>query len=307
VVGRVNGISALLNRNGERPEVLHYDWPAGSAAEAWASILDVAVGDFDGDGRDDIAVGYDRSTGEGLTTIETGVLLFRDRSAQGTYGAPEVLAHVPMNLSTSYRPQDFSMPAGLLASVPRADGTNALFSLFMLQTSGSTGFQYEGGQATTFLAPNANFGQPIFTRGTGFAGESTLAIGSTSSLALVRPSAPYDSMQTLSLSFTHAGDHELGGGTRIRSVFLLDLDGDGDEDLLERGSSTGSDPWMLWARNRTSDADFDEPTLLQDMHASSKIPESPFVRAGYFPARLFVSDGASPAPPKLWPIACSGG
>lgn len=308
VIGRVNGISALLNKGGERPEVLHYDWPPGSNVDAWASILDVAVGDFDADGRDDIAVGYDRATGENDSTIETGVLLFRDRSAQGTYGAPAVLARVPLYLLMSFRPNDFSMPAGLLASIPRADGTNALFSVFMMQqTSGKTGFQYEGGEALDFLAPSANFSEPIFARGLSFAGESTLAIGGTSSLALIRPSAPFDALATLSMSFTHPSDHELGGGNRIRSVFLLDIDGDGDEDLVERGSINGYDPWPFWIRNRISNAIFDEPAMVQGTYESSKFLESPFVRAGVFPARLFVHDGTPPTPPELWAIACSGG
>ncbi|HWP04851.1 MAG TPA: VCBS repeat-containing protein [Polyangiaceae bacterium] len=307
VIGRVNGISAQLNKGGERPEVLHFDWPPGSTVDAWASILDVAVGDFDADGRDDIAVGYDRATGENDSTIETGVLLFRDRSAQGTYGAPETLAKVPLNLLTSFRPNNFSMPAGLLASVPRPDGTSALFSLFMLQQpDGPTGFQYEGGQALSFLAPSATFGQPIVARGVRFAGESTLAIGGPSSLALVRPSAPYDSVETLSLSFAHPSDHELGGGNRIRSVFLLDIDGDGDEDVVERGSVNGYDPWPFWIQNRISEGVFGEAAMVQGMHESSKLLESPFVRAGVFPGRLFVRDGIPPTPPQLFAIACSG-
>jgi hypothetical protein len=302
VVGRINGISAMLNRGGERPEVLHYEWPAGPSADAWASILDVAVGDFDADGRDDLAVGYDRATGADVVAMETGVLLFRERSAQGTYGAPETLAALPIDLSSGLTPVG-PMPAGILATVETGPDTNTLFSLYMTLEQG-TGFKYEGGKTVTFVAPSIQTNQPIFAQGAPFGGLPTLMLAGREDLMVLEPTLPYAAVSSVHFSFRHAGDHELGGGTRVRSVFLIDIDGDGDEDLVERGRESVDDPGQLWVHNRTAESEFAGAVLVQSDHQSSQAQESPFVRAGVMPARLFVSDG-SPETAALYPIACA--
>ena len=90
-----------------------------------------------------------------------------------------------------------------------------------------TGYLYEGGMGTSFLVPSVTFAQPSFVRGADLGGESALWIGGRDSVEVVQPSAPYDHLATIPVAYSHAGDHELGGGTRVRSVFLLDLDGDG--------------------------------------------------------------------------------
>jgi hypothetical protein len=91
VIGSMTGISAVLNLPGARPEFLHYDWPSDPkyGEPSGATITDVAVGDFDGDGRDDIAASYDRD----LTNLalKDGTLVFRSHTATGTFGAPEIL------------------------------------------------------------------------------------------------------------------------------------------------------------------------------------------------------------------------
>ena len=304
VIGRINGISALLNRPGVRPEVLHYDWPPGTTLDPWASILDVAVGDFDADGRDDIAVGYDRAAGTSLTMVELGVILFRDRSAQGTYGEPEVLTQVAFNLSSSST--DFgTLPAGLLATLGNPAGTNALVSLYM-NTGHAAGLRYENGESTNFQVPNLSFSQPNFARGAAFGGEKALWIGAGDAVDIVRASPPYELLASIPTAYTHRSDHELGGGTRSRSFFLLDIDGDGDEDLVESGSDDSSDSQELSIHDRLGESHFAAPTLAQRPTRGSSTVESPFVRAGVMPGRLFVSVDGSPEGAALVPLVCNG-
>jgi len=303
VIGRMNGITALLNRGDERPEVLHYDWPPGETVDAWASILDVAVGDFDADGRDDIAVGYDRATGADVLTMETGVLLFRDRSARGTYGPPEQIAGAIIDLTLNASLLAV-LPAGLLAVVPSTAGASALISLYLVPEQ-ATGLRYENGSSTNFAAASVPVSPPIFARGAEFAGGPTLMIGSSEVIAIIQPSFPYEHVAGVPLAYRHTSDHEMGGGTRVRSVFLLDLDGDGDDDLVERGTDGSLDGWGLWIHNRTSQAQFDAAALIQDAHESAPFNESPFVRAGGMLGRLFVND-RSKETATVWPLACSG-
>ena len=292
VIGGINGVSAVLNTADERPEVLHYDWPN---TQGWASILDVAVGDFDHDGRDDVAVGYDRTYDS--INVEGGVLLFRDRSAAGTYGEPEVLDHGTTTFGAFSAPPYF--PLGYVAAVPTSGSTKALYWLVDDGTQGMTARRYESPTSTGFPI---DFPSPSFIAALGYADRFGFAVAGSNGGFRVFDTADSTLVGGFALSNAeHRPDHELGGGLRERQFFLVDLDGDGDEDFFERARPSWATSGELWIEPRRAISTFDPPIKLTATDTSSRWLESPFLRAGSMPGRLVATDGAA----AVVPIVCA--
>lgn len=292
VIGGINGVSAVLDTPDQRHEVFHYDWPN---TQGWAAILDVAVGDFDHDGRDDVAVGYDR-TYDG-TNIEGGVLLFRDRSAAGTYGEPEILDRGTTTFGAFSAPPYF--PLGYVAAVPTSGLSTALYWLVDDGIDGTTLRRYEGPSST---AVPLDFPSPSFLGALGYADAFAFAVAGPNGGFRVFDAESGALAGGFALSNAeHRPDHELGGGPRERQYFLLDLDGDGDEDFFERARPAWAASGELWVEPRRATSTFDPPIELTAADRSSRWLESPFVRAGSMPGRLIATDGT----PSVVPILCA--
>jgi hypothetical protein len=295
VIGRRDGISAVLNLPGSHPEVLHYDFPPSSKPEySRVALMDLATGDFDADGRLDLAVAYDRTSIEAIYTL--GTLLFRNRSASGTYGGPDSLAYAPMSLSSN---EATWMPASAVAAVPTASGGAELYTLRMVDSLGTLADRY--GDNVAFLVSDPP-SSPTFMGSTRYGDLDTLAIGGGKALHLYG-NPGLEPLLRVPCAFEHySPEQEFGGGFRRRGFFLVDVDGDGDDDFVEYGRVLAKVETYdeLWIHSRTSSTEFAPAIALQPM-VPSALSESPFVRVGAFGKRLVV-DGMGP---RVWPLVCA--
>jgi hypothetical protein len=186
-------------------------------------------------------------------------------------------------------------------------GNSALISLLDQDpVSQNVALRYEAGVTSHVNPAEHDFTHPTFASITSFGGVQALAIGGETTLELFDASS-YGPLAQLTAAVHHDLNHEIGYGMRPRTYFLLDLDGDGDDDFVERSSS--STRAELWLRVRRSATDFDAAIELSAGDVTSRFVESPFLRTGVMPGRLFASDRstASGTPAAVWPLICGSG
>jgi hypothetical protein len=284
VVATGTTIDAWLNLDGKRRGVLHHELP--NPGGAWSALLDVLVGDFDDDGTDDVVMGYDRNEGF-VGNIETGALLFRGRPGRGTYETPTALA--VSALGPQVVAGSRGVQSGYLATVPVAPRGVAVFGLTW-SDPGIVGWLSHGSSfdLVASLFPSAE--QPGFARVTQAGGASALVVGSETTIGLFDlASTVPQGFLTHPASFTHSYDRELGGGPRYRTYYLLDADGDGDDDLVELDRVGGH---QLAVHPQLGSVAFGAPTRVDVGVFSIGLVESPFVPIGKMQGRLLVGDGA---------------
>ena len=92
-------------------------------------------------------------------------------------------------------------------------------------------------------------------------------------------------------AFAHSFDRELGGGPRFRSTYLLDVDGDAIDDLVEYQRDPAADlPRQLAIHSHIAETAVSAPVILDVPGFWSSLAESPFAAIGAMKGRLLVSD-----------------
>jgi hypothetical protein len=243
------GVRAFVNSPSGFVEVLHQQWPDARELGK-TTLLDVAVADLndDGAGLQDIALGYDRVSGEALRA-EVGALLFEGSAAGPAYLEPA---------------RKWSGPLPGLSDVPTANGQLAVGrvgeqnALVIGQAvREQTGVQHAllvrpqraGGFLETSLelpeptAPDVWHGQGPFDLWLmPFFDTNVLCAVYAGHLMVydieARGVGPLPVLLQQQLRAEHRIERTPGGGVVMQERLFMDLEGDGDTDFLEMISAT---------------------------------------------------------------------
>jgi len=271
------------------------------------SLLDVAVGDFDGDDSDDLAVGFDRALDE-LGTLQTGTLLFSNVAESGIDSEPLVLGTTNWAAATVAAA---SKPPPELGYLAVFGGGNGLFGLVTSEGGGTDGWVYRDGELSPLPITGTVLTTASFVQRTVLDDREHLFIGAGTLHAFdpLVPQGPGATHYDGAGAYAHGIlDRELGGGTRQRSFFLLDLDGDGDDDLVERNNHD-RDMESDGGSFAVHDGIFGDYVTHYLIHYADPGSESPFLAVGQVKGRLLVS-GAAPefeVPlPSVRALTCGG-
>jgi VCBS repeat protein len=303
-------VDAWLNLPGSPRSVLHYTFPTNTSG--WGAVLDVVVGDFDGDETDDVAMGFDYNGAatSSVLGIEMGTMLFRGRPGLGTYEAPTIIAQSPIG-------PDYSasvMQSGYIAGVPLASGGAGLIGLTWYATE-SPGWLFGAHTDEWLHAAHLPGREPAFVQYVAMGATGALVIGGTNEVAVYRLATDQLSLlKAQTTAFRHSIDRELGGGPRFRSMYLLDVEGDGVDDLIEyqRNPDPGRPP-QLAIHTRIAETAGAAPVVVDLADFYSDLVESPFVAVGAMKGRLIVGDGdgdnlgstGSPRPTTIRALNCA--
>lgn len=261
-----DGIRVILNRPGGPVTTIVYDFPDRSVLGP--NLEDVAVGAFDKDGMNELAVGFSRVIGDVSAQTQSGTLLF-PRPTQASTQAPIQLAVTTQDGNGL----DVALNGQIGIFTP-LQGGRALYG-----ASTQYGWLYQNGTKTTKAI--GVYEDPSYLAAITIGGKERV-FGYFGDLSYVfDPQAPA------------AGSviPNLPGGDAGR---LLDIDGDGDLDLVEIGSA-GLPSFAI----HNGDAVNGPSTTWQQLfptELSLLRAETPFLAIGAAKGRLLVSDGSSRAP-----------
>jgi hypothetical protein len=284
VVGTRNGLRVLVQTESGLIPALEYQFAEADGAFA---VMDVVVGDFDADVADDLAIGFDGSPA-GLS-VQTGVLLFSDVAGAGLSNEPITLRTTPLDGSPAIPPFELGYLTGL-------KGNTALFGLQSTENRRAAGWLYQAGEFTTVPI----VGDPpvaTFVQTTLIGGVEQIFTGGDE----IHAFDPFETDPTglhflqHAAAFPHAQDHESGGGNRRRGYYLLDINGDGDDDLVELNSTIPEARPTFAFRNGDSVSEIGvDYQLLEHENYRDPGSETPFLAIGAMKGRLLVS-GVDPA------------
>lgn len=266
-----DGIRVILNRPGGPQTTIAYDFPNRTVLGPY--LEDVALGAFDKDGASELAVGFSRITGEVTAQTESGTVLF-PRPTQPSTQAPVELAFTRLagnGLDIAYNGQ-----IGIFASL---QGGRALFG-----ASTQYGWLYQNGTKTTKRI--GVYEDPSYLGAVTIGGKERVLGYFGEASYVFDPQAP-DSGTTI---------QSAPGSSAAR---LLDVDGDGDLDLVELGG-TGVPRFFI----HNGDATNGPSAEWQSLYASqfyAPTAETPFLAIGAMKGRLLVSDG-NPGDTKDLPL-----
>jgi hypothetical protein len=294
VIGKPNGVLVLMNR-ATGPEVtIDYDFDGGSGAQA--SLMDAAVVDIDKDAKPDVVVGFDRSP-DGLKNNETGVLVFWGAASAASPHGPGTLADTTWTTSSGMPPS--SIELGYVTAFNNgheAVGVNT-----------TSAWDYGGRAQVVSLATPPNIVQRLVMDG-----REWVFIGMQSVAAGYDPTGSQG--DSLSLIFLTSFEHELergfGGGRRHYSTFLFDLDGDGDDDLVETNiddpsATLGAVKLAIHAGDAAAGPSANAQVLVPPERIDP-LTELPFLALGVARGRLLVSgyDASTRSPLRVTGLAC---
>jgi hypothetical protein len=279
VVGTQFGILVLLNLPDGLRGVGSLDF--GDAADTSVALLDVAVGNWGTPGLRDVFVGFDAALGEGIN-LRMGVARFQARD-----GETEYTASTPLTTDI-LEPHEFGIESGYITGLPRADRTD-MFSV-LLERPGSLGWLWDEQGTTIVPTPPGVSENTSLARTARIGDTAALALGTDQDIAFYAlPERPSDSppahLTTALMVFPAAG-REFGGGARQHNRYLIDLDADGDDDIVELGSLGGGAPFELVFHEQTNQG-FEPQAPLQTAPGRFAT-EDPFLTVNGRRGRIFV-------------------
>jgi len=265
-----NGIRVILNRPGGPQTTIAYDFPDRSVLGPY--LEDVALGAFDKDGANELAVGFSRIIGDVSAQTQSGTVLF-PRPTQASTQAPVQLAVTTQDgngLDVAFN--------GQIGVFTALQGGRALYG-----ASTQYGWLYQNGTKTMKrigVYEDPSYLGAITIGGTervfGYFGEVSY---------IFDPQAPDNGAVIQSAPGSSAGR-------------LLDVDGDGDLDLVDMGSS-GSPRLAIHNGDAATGPSATWQALFPSQLGSAA--ETPFLAIGAMKGRLLVSDG-SPGSPATSPL-----
>lgn len=269
VIAVENGFRVVMNRESGLETTIAYDFTAATNPRLY--LGDVTLGSFEKDVASELAIGFIRQTDNPRLT-QTGTLLFRD-PARASAKPPVVLAssaQVGPVFDTSFDPE-----IGIFTAVN--DG-HALFGA----TAESLWF-YENSQRTTGLRMGGLYAGPSYLQS--FTTIRELVFAGLGNIAVVFDARDPQQGTQLPMAFEHP--FVMG---RSHSYLLLDVDGDGDTDLMENQADAADTPAVaLYNGDSRAGLSGDSHQFSPDRYRAPAA-DSPFLAVGAAKGRLLVSD-----------------
>ena len=287
IVGNRYGLRVLVQTDSGPSLALDYRFT--NVDDGAFSLLDVLVGDFDADDSDDLAIGFDGSP-DGRS-IQTGSLLFWRVADAG-------IANDPLTLRMTPASNEPATPPFELGYLTTLKGKTSLFGIQSTENRGTTGWLFDAGDLTSLPIVGIPK-EATFVQSTIIGGREFVFTGGDE----VHMFDPFETDATgihflqHAAAFTHAQDHEAGGGSRRRSYYMLDLDGDGDDDVVELNNTVMNAPAPAFAfRTGEGSADlFVDHKVMEHADYVDPGAETPFLAIGAMKGRLLLSGGDIPS------------
>jgi hypothetical protein len=300
VVGTAFGIRIFLNLPDGLREVgsLLFDDPDASLA-----LLDVAIGNWGTPELRDVFVGFDVALGG--FELRSGFARFQARD-----GETEYTASTPLTTTGFTAPGGPGIESGYITSLPRKDRSD-MFTV-LLQRPGALGWLWDEEGTTIVPTPAGVSEETSLARIARVGPQVTLALGTQQDITFYalpeRPSESPPRLITTALMAFPPLDRELGGGARRHSRFLVDLDADGDEDIVEIGRRESTGGLELVFQKQTNATSF-EPQAPIATEAGWLATEAPFLPVYGRGGRIFVReawiDESGPHAARVQALACS--
>jgi hypothetical protein len=280
------------------------DYKFSATGDARAALLDTVVGDFDGDSRDDLAIGFDRTL-DGFSQIELGAVLFSDIANVTDKSGPVSLGR------TTFAPGQENMGSlRQLGYLTALDAGKSLFGAVDDLQRSVRGWLYTGAESRQVAVGAAWPSDLTFVRGVTVGGAERVLAGLMDSVLIFDPRDKDWRPSMLAMAFPHHRDHELGGGPRSPNYYLLDMDGDGDLELVEYdrdyGSATLPTPKLAIHAGSSSTGPAAAYQMLALPGFWDPFSETPFLAVGGMKGRLLVSAANASDPAATMNVVALG-
>ena len=294
VVSKGNGIQVLVNRPSGPEVTIDYDFPTPAVSQPSASLLGTVVGDFDGDGQPELAVGFSRND-DPQNAKQLGALLFKAPASTTAEHGPAVLI---ASHSTGSGSDATDEQLGYITAVR---GGTSLFGL-----AAWSGWLYEQGKLTTIHNPKYPYGSifdlsypdPFFIASVSLGERELVLVGLYDTVELYDP-WKNEHVIDFSSSCKHYDE---------QSYAFIDLDGDGDNDLVEFDATNPASPDIIIHDGSLEAGPASDSHDLVPRNYRSTNAETPFLKTGRAAGRLLVTgaDWQSPAdfPIRVTALGC---
>ena len=275
VVNKGNGIQVLANRPSGPLVTVDYDFPTPAVSPPSAAIMGAVVGDFDGDGLNELAIGFSRND-DPQGAKELGTLIFdTPASATGDHGPRTLIASHSTGSGSDATDEQ-------LGYVTTLRGGTSLFGL-----ANETVWLYEQQKLTTVHNPKYPYGSvfdlsypdPVFIAPVLLGQRELVLVGLYDTIEFYDP-WQNEHVVDFPTACTHTGQW---------SYAFLDLDGDGDGDLVEFNPTNPASPDIIIHAGSPDAGPAPESHDLVPHDYRAPDAETPFLKTGHAEGRLLVT------------------